>query len=168
MRIPDNSGDHSGAVFCFCASILLLLINITLIQQQINTNPGVGIILVIVGIGLFLVMLNMGLFMTRDYWIDSTGVYVRVLKGRIVHRTILQDNIRYFGVILVVSGKFEKEQIFFSKSQPRPNGRGFKIRSRDTVTIDYTPQLYDELCCCFSPSTHTVVYSPRIVKDSLH
>ena len=161
MRIPDNKGDHGGAVFCFCVSILLLLISIALIQQRMKTDPGVGIVLIVIGIGSFLMMLNMGLFMTRDYWIDSTGVYVRVLGGRVVRRKLLTDEIRYFGAVLVVSGRFQKFQIVFSQYIPKPNADGYSIHLRKTIAIDYSPELYEQICQHFIPNENAVVGSLR-------
>ncbi len=162
MKIPDNHGDHGGALFSFILSVFCLFISIGLLKAKTNTHEGVQASLIVLSILFFLILLNMGLVLSRDYWIDHTGIYVRILGGKVVRRKLLTEDIRYFGVILVVSGKYEKTQIVFSKYIPRGNGRGYAIRLRGTISIDYNPELYEAICKCYTPGKNTMVALPRI------
>lgn len=162
MKISDNRGDHSGALFSFILCFFCFLLSFGLAKANVNTHYGVQEIFILLSILFLLISFNMGLVLSRDYWIDQTGVSVRILGGKVVRRKLLTEDIRYFGVILVVSGKFEKTQIVFSKYIPRGNGRGYAIRLRGTIAIDYNPELYEAICKCYTPGKSTMVALPRI------
>ena len=161
MRIPDNRGDHGGALFTALLSALLCVGSVGLAWADVNPNEGTHEIMIGLAILSLLMTVNMTLACTRDYWVDETGVCVRILGGRFVRRRLRTEDIRYFGAFLVVSGKFEKTQIVFSKYRPRGNGPGFAIRLRGTIAIDYTPERYEAIRRVFRPGAQTRVVCSR-------
>lgn len=162
MRIPDDRSEHGLALFTAVLSAVLSVVSAGLAWADVNPNEGTQEIMIGLAILSLLMTVNMTLACTRDYWVDETGVCVRILGGKVTHRRLRTEDIRYFGAFLVVSGKFEKTQIVFSKYRPRGNGPGYAIRLRGTIAFDYTPERYTAILRIFRPGPQTwVVCAPR-------
>lgn len=162
MRIADNKGDHEGAIVCFLLAALSFLVIIAYAKHTTNINTGTTSLIAVFGMASFLILINMGLAITRDYWIDKSGAYVRILGGRVIRRKVLYENTRFFGVILIVSGKYAKKSIVFSEYLPkRSHDNGFSVRLRKTITIDYSPELFEQVQKYFEPPKAAIKMIPH-------
>ncbi len=161
MRVPENEGEQNALIGCFFP-LLLTVIVIPAFRKEILSLSAVYVVLIgFAWVAYLLFTVQTGLMITRDYWIDEDGVSVRLLKGKWVHRRLTREEIKYFGVILVISGKYRKRQIVFTKYRPRNNMDGYSIKLRGTVSFDYTPERYEQICRIFRPTNGTVRFQPE-------
>ena len=96
---------------------------------------------------------------TTDYWIDETGVYARILFGKVTVRKLPRERICFFGVVPVATMR-GRIQIMFSDKMPKHPVEGYSERWRGMIHFDYTPERYAAICSIFTPPPHAVVIRP--------
>ena len=161
MRIPYNRDDQ--IVVGIMAFVLLLLLAAFANQIRLRADAAgqieVGLVIIeLIGLVdlIFLLILR-----TTDYWIDETGVYARVLFGKMTVRKLPRESICFFGVVPIVSGRYREIQITFSDKMPRHPVEGYAERIRGMIHFDYTPERYAAICSIFTPPPHAVVIRPE-------
>ena len=160
MRVPYNRDDQ--IVMGIMAFVLLLLLAAfaSQIRQRADAAGQIEMALVIIEIIGFATFIFTLIMRTVDYWIDETGVYARILFGKVTVKRLPRERICFFGVVPIVSGRYRKIQITFSDKMPRHPVEGYAERIRGMIHFDYTPERYAAICRIFTPAPHAVVIRP--------
>ena len=155
MIVSDSKNEHTVYVFLF-----LFFLVACVIFAGLFTSDHDLLYVVMAWIGGICAIIT-GLAVTRDYWIDQSGVYVRIFYGKIVRRKILYADIKFFGVLKVVSGYGAARKIVLSAYAPkRSHDNGYSIRVKDTVAFDYSPELFAQIQAHFQPPMSAMIMMP--------
>ena len=159
MRIPYNR--YEQIMVDIMSVVLLVLVVYTIAIRQRSAAAGqnevTDVILLLIALADLICLL---ILRTTDYWIDETGVYARVLFGKMTVRKLPRESICFFGVVPIVSGRYREIQITFSDKMPRHPVEGYAERIRGMIHFDYTPERYAAICSIFTPPPHAVVIRP--------
>ena len=160
MRVPYNRDDQ--IVMGIMAFVLLLLLAAfaSQIRQRADAAGQIEMALVIIEIIGFATFIFTLIMRTVDYWIDETGVYARILFGKVTVRKLPRERICFFGVVPVGTMR-GRIQIMFSDKMPKHPVEGYSERWRGMIHFDYTPERYAAICSIFTPPPHAVVIRPE-------
>ena len=159
MRIPYNR--YEQIMVDIMSVVLLVLVVYTIAIRQRSAAAGqnevTDVILLLIALADLICLL---ILRTTDYWIDETGVYARILFGKVTVRKLPRERICFFGVVPVGTMR-GRIQIMFSDKMPKHPVEGYSERWRGMIHFDYTPERYAAICCIFTPPPHAVVIRPE-------
>ena len=160
MRIPYNRYEQ---IVMDIGAIVFLLLAVALpklIRERAVAAGQIEVELVIIEIFVLVMFLFSLILLTTDYWIDETGVYTRILFGKVTVRKLPRERICFFGVVPVATMR-GRIQIMFSDKMPKHPVEGYSERWRGMIHFDYTPERYAAICSIFTPAPHAVVIRPE-------
>ena len=159
MRIPYNR--YEQIMVDIMSVVLLVLVVYTIAIRQRSAAAGqnevTDVILLLIALADLICLL---ILRTTDYWIDETGVYTRILFGKVTVRKLPRERICFFGVVPVGTMR-GRIQIMFSDKMPKHPVEGYSERWRGMIHFDYTPERYAAICSIFTPPPHAVVIRPE-------
>ena len=159
MRIPYNR--YEQIMVDIMSVVLLVLVVYTIAIRQRSAAAGqnevTDVILLLIALADLICLL---ILRTTDYWIDETGVYARILFGKVTVRKLPRERICFFGVVPVATMR-GRIQIMFSDKMPKHPVEGYSERWRGMIHFDYTPERYAAICSIFTPPPHAVVIRPE-------
>ena len=159
MRIPYNR--YEQIMVDIMSVVLLVLVVYTIAIRQRSAAAGqnevTDVILLLIALADLICLL---ILRTTDYWIDETGVYARILFGKVTVRKLPRERICFFGVVPVGTMR-GRIQIMFSDKMPKHPVEGYSERWRGMIHFDYTPERYAAICSIFTPPPHAVVIRPE-------
>ena len=159
MRIPYNR--YEQIMVDIMSVVLLVLVVYTIAIRQRSAAAGqnevTDVILLLIALADLICLL---ILRTTDYWIDETGVYTRILFGKVTVRKLPRERICFFGVVPVATMR-GRIQIMFSDKMPKHPVEGYSERWRGMIHFDYTPERYAAICSIFTPPPHAVVIRPE-------
>ena len=159
MRIPYNR--YEQIMVDIMSVVLLVLVVYTIAIRQRSAAAGqnevTDVILLLIALADLISLL---ILRSIDYWIDETGVYARILFGKVTVRKLPRERICFFGVVPVGTMR-GRIQIMFSDKMPKHPVEGYSERWRGMIHFDYTPERYAAICSIFTPPPHAVVIRPE-------
>lgn len=160
MRIPYNRYEQIVMEIGALVFLLWAVALPKLIRERAAAAGQIEVELVIIEIFIWVMFFFSLILLTVDYWIDETGVYARVLFGRVTVRKLPRKRICFFGVVPVGTMR-GRIQIMFSDKMPKHPVEGYSQRWRGMILFDYSPERYAAICSIFTPPPHAVVIRPE-------
>ena len=134
MRIPYNR--YEQIMVDIMSVVLLVLVVYTIAIRQrfaaAGQNEVTDVILLLIALADLICLL---ILRTTDYWIDETGVYARILFGKVTVRKLPRERICFFGVVPVATMR-GRIQIMFSDKMPKHPVEGYSERWRGMIHFD--------------------------------